>query len=299
MIIYAVKDCLVPVKLLFFEEVAKKLNKFIVVFQTDKPMAPFLMETLEDLIKILMRKFIRKDLCDKSRSEIAKLDFKNVNNQKPAHLVDLGFAVNHEIQLLKSSKSITDSQILKFKKEAVGFLATLCTHLMDKSPMKSFFAKCLHCLSPNYIGECSETCEKLLDKVLSKLVSYNVIAPDTADRSKSQCRKFVTTVVKENKPEFLNYSKTGQRLDEFMMKYVEASPKFSELWKLFKILLILLHGQAQVKRGFSVNKNLLVKNHHTTTLTAQRIIHDHMVYHELESSNLTITAKLLSDVKPV
>ena len=167
---------------------------------------------------------------------------------------------------------------------------------MEKSPVKSFFARCLCCLSPNYIGGCSETCEKLFNKVLSKLVSYKVITPDTGDRSKSQYSKFVTTVVKENKPEFLNYSKTGQRLDEFMVKYVGASPKFSELWKLFKILLILLHGQAQVEHGFSVNKNLLVENQHTTTLTAQRIIHDHMVYHELESSNLTIMAKLLSHV---
>ena len=57
----AVKNCLVPVKLLFFEELAKKFNEFLVVFQTDKSMAPFLMETLEDLIKTLMRKFIRKD----------------------------------------------------------------------------------------------------------------------------------------------------------------------------------------------------------------------------------------------
>ena len=64
------KDCLVPVKLLFFEEVAKKLNEFLVVFQTDKPMAPFLMGTLEDLIKSLMRKFIHKDLCE-SCSEMA------------------------------------------------------------------------------------------------------------------------------------------------------------------------------------------------------------------------------------
>ena len=70
-----------------------------------------------------------------------KLDFKDVNNQKPTYLVDLGFAVNYEIQLLKSSKKITGNQILKFKKEAAGFLATSRTHLIEKSPMKSFFAK--------------------------------------------------------------------------------------------------------------------------------------------------------------
>ena len=168
---------------------------------------------------------------------------------------------------------------------------------MEKSPAKSFFARCLCCLSRKYIVECFQTCEKLLDEVLSKLVSYKVFYPDNTDHSKSQHSKFVTTVVKENKPEFLNYWKASQHLDEFMMKYVGASPKFSELWKVFKILLILLHDQAQVKRGCSINKNLLVKNQHTATLTAQRIINDHMAYHEPESSNLTITGKLLSHVK--
>ena len=106
---------------------------------------------------------------------------------------------------------------------------------------------------------------KLFDKVLSELVSYEVITADTADFSKSQYSKFVTTVLKENRPEFLNYSKTYQGLDEFMMKFDGASTTFSELCKLFKILLILLHGQAQVKHGFSVNKNLLAENQHTAT----------------------------------
>lgn len=51
-------------------------------------MTPFLTETLEDLIKTLMRKFIRKDLDrDKSCSEMAMLDFNDVNHQKPIHLV--------------------------------------------------------------------------------------------------------------------------------------------------------------------------------------------------------------------
>ena len=52
------KDCFVPFKLLFFKEIPKKLNEFLVVFQANKPMAPFLTETLEDLSKTFMRKFI-------------------------------------------------------------------------------------------------------------------------------------------------------------------------------------------------------------------------------------------------
>ena len=65
-----------------------------------------------------------------------------------------------------------------------------------------------------------------------------------------------------------------------MLKFVGAYTKSSELWKLLEILLILSHGQAQVETGLSVNKNLLVENQHTTTLTSQSIIHNHMVYHE-------------------
>ena len=145
--------------------------------------------------------------------------------------------------------------------------------------------------------ECSETFEKLFDKVLSKQVSYKIISAGTADRSKSQYSKFVTTIAKENKTEFLNYSKTDPRLDKFKTKFVGTSTKFSELWKPFKISLILSHDHAQVERGFSVNKHLVVENQHTQNFTAQCIIHDHMVYHELESSNLTITVKLFSHVK--
>ena len=123
------KYSVVPVKILFFDAVSRKTNEFL-VFHTDKPMTAFLTETLEDLIKTLMRKFICKDLCHKSCSKMAKLDFHNANNQKPTHLADLCFAVNHELlrQLWKSGNKITGSHILKFKKEAVGFLVILYNH---------------------------------------------------------------------------------------------------------------------------------------------------------------------------
>ena len=47
----------------------------------------------------------------------------------------------------------------------------------------------------------------------------------------------------------------------------------------------------------SVSTNICLWKINTATLTAQRIIHYHIVYHELESSNLTITTKLLSHAK--
>ena len=56
------KDLLVPVKLQFFKEIARSLNKLLLVFQTDKPMAAFLPETLEQLVCYFCSKFVKKDV---------------------------------------------------------------------------------------------------------------------------------------------------------------------------------------------------------------------------------------------
>lgn len=49
---------------------------------------------------------------------LMKIDVHDESKQKPAAFVGLGFAVNHEMHLLKSIKKITNSQLLNFKEEA-------------------------------------------------------------------------------------------------------------------------------------------------------------------------------------
>ena len=61
----ALNDSFTPLKLLFFHEVAEKLNNFLVVFQTDKPITRFLGET-EVLLKWFTVKFIRKNVLEKA-----------------------------------------------------------------------------------------------------------------------------------------------------------------------------------------------------------------------------------------
>ena len=298
-LVTAVKDPIITVKMLFFEEIARKLNEFLVVFQTNKPMAPFLTETLEALIRDFMEKFMLRSVMDKATTclSLTKIDLHDVSKQKPAASVDLGFAVKNDIQFLKKNKKITDSQILNFKKEAVLFLVQICSHMIEKSPLTSHIARCLRCLSPTYLAECPEACEILFDKILTKLISYKRITSAVADQSKSGYRKFIKTSVKEKKSEFVNYDKTEQRLDKFYINCIPSSKEFDEMCKIFKMLLILSHGQAQVERGFSTNAKLLVENQSTESLVAQRVIHDHMVYNELQPHTLPITSKLLVHVR--
>ena len=51
---------------------------------------------------------------------------------------------------------------------------------------------------------------------------------------------------------------------------------YQKLFKVVQHLLVLLHGQASVERGFSVNKELEVENLANQSLVAQRLVCDHI-----------------------
>ena len=75
-------------------------------------------------------------------------------------------------------------QVFKFKKEAMEFLASLCSHAMKKIPLRSLFARCVKCLSQNFIVESSRSCELMFEKILEKLASYKQLPIREADAAK-------------------------------------------------------------------------------------------------------------------
>ena len=96
--INGVNDPLVPVKLQLFDNVARQLNTFLFLFQTDGPMTPFLVDTLDELI----REFCAKEIMESSTTvSLRKIDFNKTANQKSVDQMDLGFAVKYDIQNLK------------------------------------------------------------------------------------------------------------------------------------------------------------------------------------------------------
>ena len=63
------------------------------------------------------------------------------------------------------------------------------------------------------------------------------------------------------------------------MKFICATPHFSELSRILKNWLIMSHGQAQVEWGFSINSKLFVEN--LDSFIAQDIVHDYMNFNKL------------------
>jgi len=73
-----VRDPLVKAKLSFIICVAKSVERFLVLYQTDKPMAPFLGEDFTDILKSCMRRIVKPDVMEKACTS-AKLTMVDVN----------------------------------------------------------------------------------------------------------------------------------------------------------------------------------------------------------------------------
>ena len=83
------------------------------------------------------------------------------------------------------------------------------------------------------------------------------------------------------------------RLDEFYWNYMK-DVKHAKMWENFYTL---LHGQAAIERGFSVNSQLLVEN-----LQEKTLVVSHFVYSSVKSdanhfSELSFTPRLKQNVQ--
>ena len=86
------------------------------------------------------------------------------------------------------------------------------------------------------------------------------------------------------------------RLDEFCWNYMKDT-KHSKAWEIFRIIFILLHGQAAVERGFSVNSKLLVKNLQEKTLVASHFVYSSVKSDANHFSKLSFTPRLKRNVR--
>ena len=65
--------------------------------------------------------------------------------------------------------------------------------------------------------------------------------------------------------------------DELLYDSMANVTDMADLWDLDRKLLLLLHGQASVERGLSINKKISVENMTEQSLIAQRVIKDHLI----------------------
>ena len=152
--------------------------------------------------------------------------------------------------------------------------------------MNSLFVRYLRCLSQYYMADFLESCE-----------AYKHLPAKEADGAKLQYSAFLSDTTKVNKNDFVKFSKVTDRIDTFLFKYIGENNRYIYMFKVFKMLVILSHGQAQGEHGFSFNSKILVENLQKESLVAQGPVTDHMHYNNIQVHELTMTKKLFDKFK--
>ena len=113
------------------------------------------------------------------------------------------------------------TQIFNFKRDVKAFLSALCSHIVKTTTVQSHFARWARALTPIHMVESPDSCRKLFNHILQKLVYTQHITSEFADESKVQYVAFLQNIVKADKTYFQNYSIEDNKLDEFFIGYVE------------------------------------------------------------------------------
>ena len=222
--------------------------------------------------QIILEDTLKK--CD-TLYQLLQLDIKDKNIRKPSTNVDIAFAAR--LKLDEANLSSTDHRVVAFKKEAGEFLAGLLTHLLEKSPLKFSIVRSAISINPIQMANDSKQskCINNFSILLQKLVKYERLLPKSAELAKEQYRKLFE-IVDINKNVFQNFDLKSDRLDRFFSDFIGKNNACEEVWKVFKLVFVLSHGQSSIERGFSINKQLLVENLKEKSLIALRTIEDHL-----------------------
>ena len=100
------------------------------MFKTSKAMAPFLIESLEDLLQRFSGKFVRSEILEgaKITLKLMKMDMSKQENRVSSNKIGIEFFPKYDMQQLKSSGKVTSEN--KFKADVCTFLIAMCKHMI-------------------------------------------------------------------------------------------------------------------------------------------------------------------------
>lgn len=278
-----VNDELFPAKCNFVIFIAKEIEPFLTLYQTDKPMIPFLAGDLHNLIKELMEKFL-KDEIPTSSLKLLEIKVEDLKMHKDASQVNIGFASKRIVRDLIKEKKISAKQQIEFYINCKEFLMKMTRKLLDKCPLKYSLVRNMSCLDPRtFVENRKKSNMTKMSNILMLLADCGRIKETDCDTALKQYNNFLETFyTMDNKNQYRSccgnvFNPLADDASRFFYDFLAKDLSYCNLWNVVKTLLLLSHGQASVERGFSINKNLIIENLSEESLIAKRIIADYII----------------------
>ena len=232
----AIPDPLMKTKFKFIAATVKILNSFLVKFQTNNPMVPFLAQAIEEMMRLFGSCFLLKETLSKANTclRLSKLNFNDPSLHKRPGDVDPGIGVKLEHSILKKNGKINENQVLNFNRDVVSFVLKTCYHPAEKSPIKVSLPRNSRCFIPSLLVENPEFSKARFLRVRENFVTAQQITDGFAEQAKQQFPKFLE-IAKENKQSFAEFdpSKEGHCLGTFYWKHIEGVSSVEKVAKVF------------------------------------------------------------------
>lgn len=290
-----ISDPLMLAKLRFFVHIAKLLVPFLELYQSDKPMLPFVAADLKTVISDLLAKFVKENTLTEATTTVKLLaiDLDKSDNLKLPKAIDIGFSAKLAVQ----QSTANAQQKLEFYNQCTTGLKFLCKKLLERSPLKYPIVRNLVCLNPSFMVKNRTSSQEKLSQILLRLIECGWLSAEECDKVKTQYQQLIADLVSGYKEECKNFNVSNESLDTFFHQIIGQDKRKSELWKVIKMTLILSHGQAAVERGFSTNKGVLTDNMQKHSLKSQRIIVDGLQYFDCKLEDIKVDKDMLESCR--
>ena len=285
----AVEDPLTTAKLNFFSYIASILQPFLAKYQTPKPMIPYLYGDLSKVYRSLLDVIVKEDLLEDCNGyQLPKVDIdKNLKNEKD---FTIGFVTQSKIKELKRKDTVTKEQLTDFYKNIKVCIKRLILKLNERCALNHVVVRNAVVFNPVLIIRSKiKYLKKKLKPILEHLVALKIIKASKCDKIVAQYTSMkididTASIKIEEFPE--------TRLDDFFYKKMKIHSKYPELSEVVSVILTLSHGNADIERGFSLNKGVLKDNLKEASVVNKRLVKDHMLSHEVQPHTITITNEL-------
>ena len=132
-VVSAVKNELSYGRLQLFNYLASMFEQFLKLYQTDALMLLHMSGDLSELIKSILRMFIKSEAIE-ACSNLTKIDLHNKKIQlKLSQIVDIGFAADESLSYFRR-KDIISLDVKEFKMQCMKFLISAVEKLFERSP---------------------------------------------------------------------------------------------------------------------------------------------------------------------
>ena len=131
----------------------ESIENFLVTFQCDRPMVPFLVKELFAIVRMVQQRFLVDTYCTTHEKNPLKAKLRDVQHYLTPQKIDLGRNANKVLKDLFEAGEVTIKQVEEMKIQCRCGMIRFVEKIYNKSPADHKLALNMDCMDPVLIAK--------------------------------------------------------------------------------------------------------------------------------------------------